>query len=71
MNGPELREHLINWGISRRMLADAVVLDGYYIEPNNVAAWKDNVPPIVVRQIERWRDNPGERPAKPRAHTTR
>lgn len=66
MNGAAVREHLMTMGISRRMLADAMARDGYYIEPNNIASWSNNVPAAVIKMVERWLGNPAERPAKPR-----
>ncbi|HXJ61953.1 MAG TPA: hypothetical protein VNU68_35385 [Verrucomicrobiae bacterium] len=68
MTGPELRSLLAEWSISRRQFADALAFEGYQIDLHTMDRWKARLPATAQRLIERWRDNPAERPGKVAPH---
>ncbi len=68
MTGSELRTCLADWSISRRQFADALAVSGYAVDPSTISAWNKAVAPYAARLIERWRDNPEQRPGKVEPH---
>jgi hypothetical protein len=71
MTGPDVRALLAEWGVSRRIFADHLAAEGFYIHDATIGQWKDTVPSFAVRLIERWRDNPKLIPGKTVPHITR
>ena len=71
MTGDQIRATLAEWNTTRREFADALALEGYRVEPQTVGQWKATVPAAVIRIVERWRDNPEQRPGKVIPNVTR